>query len=46
MIKWTVGMKIGAGFGLASAIFLIVGVASYRQHHQAYRDGGLGHSHA
>ena len=29
-MKWTVGMKIGAGFGLASAIFLIVGVVSYR----------------
>ena len=29
-MKWTVGMKIGSGFGLVSGILLIVGVVSYR----------------
>ena len=29
-MKWNVGTKIGAGFGLALAIFLIVGTVSYR----------------
>lgn len=29
-MKWTVGMRIGSGFGLVSAILLIVGIASYR----------------
>jgi methyl-accepting chemotaxis protein len=30
MIKWTVGMKIGTGFGLVLAILLIVGLVAYR----------------
>jgi methyl-accepting chemotaxis protein len=29
-MKWNVGTKIGAGFGLALAIFVIVGAVSYR----------------
>lgn len=29
-MKWNVGTKIGAGFGLAMAIFVIVGAVSYR----------------
>jgi methyl-accepting chemotaxis protein len=29
-MKWNVGTKIGAGFGLALAIFVIVGVVSYQ----------------
>jgi methyl-accepting chemotaxis protein len=29
-MKWNVGMKIGAGFSLAVAIFLIVGAVSYQ----------------
>ncbi len=29
-MRWTVGMKIGSGFGLISAILLIVGIVSYR----------------
>jgi methyl-accepting chemotaxis protein len=29
-MKWTVGMRIGSGFGMVSAILLIVGVVSYR----------------
>src|SRR5271170_486201 len=29
-MKWTVGVKIGSGFGLIAAILLIVGTASYR----------------
>ena len=28
-MKWTVGTKIGVGFGLALAIFVAVGAASY-----------------
>ena len=30
MIKWNVGMKIGAGFALALAILIIIGVVAYR----------------
>src|SRR5580704_15281457 len=30
VMKWTVGMKIGSGFGLIAAILLIIGTASYR----------------
>ena len=30
MIKWNVGMKIGTGYGLALAILLAIGAASYR----------------
>jgi methyl-accepting chemotaxis protein len=29
-MRWTVGMKIGSGFGLIAAILLIIGTASYR----------------
>ena len=29
-MKWNVGTKIGAGFGVALAIFVIVGIVSYR----------------
>jgi methyl-accepting chemotaxis protein len=29
-MKWTVGAKIGTGFGLVSVILLIVGIVSYR----------------
>ncbi len=29
-MKWTVGLKIGMGFGLVSAILLIIGIAAYR----------------
>lgn len=29
-MKWTVGAKIGAGFGLALVILLVIGVVSYR----------------
>jgi methyl-accepting chemotaxis protein len=46
-MKWNVGTKIGAGFGLALAIFLIVGTVSYgnviRQANEAAR---VAHTHA
>jgi len=29
-MRWTVGMKIGSGFGLIAAILLVIGTASYR----------------
>lgn len=29
-LRWNVGTKIGAGFGLTLVIFLFVGTASYR----------------
>ena len=29
-MRWNVGMKIGAGFGMVLAIFVLVGVVSYR----------------
>src|ERR1700728_4581603 len=30
VMRWTVGMKIGSGFGLIAAILLVIGTASYR----------------
>ena len=46
-MKWNVGTKIGAGFGLALAIFVIVGIVSYRNLEKQNEDGAwVAHTHA
>jgi CHASE3 domain sensor protein len=45
-MKWNVGTKIGAGFGLALAIFVIVGAVSYRAVAQQTEDAyWVSHTH-
>jgi methyl-accepting chemotaxis protein len=39
-MKWNVGTKIGAGFGLALLVFVIVGAVSYRSVEQQVEDAG------
>jgi methyl-accepting chemotaxis protein len=39
-MKWNVGTKIGAGFGLALLIFVIVGMVSYRSVQAQIEDAG------
>jgi methyl-accepting chemotaxis protein len=45
-MKWNVGTKIGAGFGVALAIFVIVGIVSYRNVQQQTEDAQwVAHTH-
>ena len=40
-MKWTVGTKIGAGFGLSLLILLIIGAVSYRSTNDLIESAGL-----
>jgi methyl-accepting chemotaxis protein len=45
-MNWNVGTKIGAGFGVALAIFVIVGIVSYRNVEQQTEDAQwVAHTH-
>ena len=45
-MKWNVGTKIGAGFGIALAIFVVVGIVSYRNVEQQAEDAAwVAHTH-
>jgi methyl-accepting chemotaxis protein len=45
-MKWSVGTKIGTGFGIALAIFVIVGVESYQSVIRQDEDAGwVAHTH-
>jgi methyl-accepting chemotaxis protein len=45
-MKWNVGTKIGAGFGVALAVFVIVGIVSYRNVEKQTEDAAwVAHTH-